>query len=164
MRQKLPNKSSFVIEVNMQGQKMTLSKTTFDGERGYSEMQQGQRVEFDEKQLDENKKIKGIFEELYFKPEELELVSINSVNYQDAYKVKVTVDGKESHRYYSVESGLLLSKEDTDDNNNVVTTNYGDYKSVQNVMFPFYMELPAQKLEFKTSSIEINKEIKDSSF
>ena len=58
MRQKLPNKSSFVIEVNMQGQKMTLSKTTFDGERGYSEMQ-GQRVEFDEKQLDENKKIKG---------------------------------------------------------------------------------------------------------
>ena len=163
MRQKLPNKSSFVIEVNMQGQKMTLSKTTFDGERGYSEMQ-GQRVEFDEKQLDENKKIKGIFEELYFKPEELELVSINSVNYQDAYKVKVTVDGKESHRYYSVESGLLLSKEDTDDNNNVVTTNYGDYKSVQNVMFPFYMELPAQKLEFKTNSIEINKEIKDSSF
>ena len=163
MRQKLPNKSSFVIEVNMQGQKMTLSKTTFDGERGYSEMQ-GQRVEFDEKQLDENKKIKGIFEELYFKPEELELVSINSVNYQDAYKVKVTVDGKESHRYYSVESGLLLSKEDTDDNNNVVTTNYGDYQSVQNIMFPFYMELPAQKLEFKTSSIEINKEIKDSSF
>ena len=163
MRQKLPNKSSFVIEVNMQGQKMTLSKTTFDGERGYSEMQ-GQRVEFDEKQLDENKKIKGIFEELYFKPEELELVSINSVNYQDAYKVKVTVDGKESHRYYSVESGLLLSKEDADDNNNVVTTNYGDYQSVQNVMFPFYMELPAQKLEFKTSSIEINKEIKDSSF
>ena len=163
MRQKLPNKSSFVIEVNMQGQKMTLSKTTFDGERGYSEMQ-GQRVEFDEKQLDENKKIKGIFEELYFKPEELELVSINSVNYEDAYKVKVTVDGKESHRYYSVESGFLLSKEDTDDNNNVVTTNYGDYQSVQNVMFPFYMELPAQKLEFKTSSIEINKEIKDSSF
>ena len=163
MRQKLPNKSSFVIEVNMQGQKMTLSKTTFDGERGYSEMQ-GQRVEFDEKQLDENKKIKGIFEELYFKSEELELVSINSVNFQDAYKVKVTVDGKESHRYYSVESGLLLSKEDTDDNNNVVTTNYGDYQSVQNVMFPFYMELPAQKLEFKTSSIEINKEIKDSSF
>ena len=163
MRQKLPNKSSFVIEVNMQGQKMTLSKTTFDGERGYSEMQ-GQRVEFDEKQLNENKKIKGIFEELYFKAEELELVSINSVNFQDAYKIKVTVDGKESHRYYSVESGLLLSKEDTDDNNNVITTNYGDYQSVQNVMFPFYMELPAQKLEFKTSSVEINKEIKDSSF
>ena len=163
MRKKLPNKSSFVIEASMQGQKMTLSKTTFDGERGYSEMQ-GQRVEFDEKQLNENKKVKGIFEELYFKPEELELVSINSINFQDAYKVKVTIDGKESHRYYSVESGLLLSKEDTDDNNNVVTTNYGDYQSVQNVMFPFYMELPAQKLEFKTSSIEINKEIKDSSF
>ena len=163
MRKKLPNKSSFVIEANMQGQKMTLSKTTFDGERGYSEMQ-GQRVEFDEKQLNENKKIKGIFEELYFEAKDLELVSINSVNFQDAYKVKVTIDGVESHRYYSVESGLLLSTEDTDDNNNIVTTNYGDYQSVQNIMFPFYMELPAQKLEFKTNSIEINKEIKDSSF
>ena len=75
MRQKLPNKSSFKIEANMQGQKMTLSKTTFNGDRGYSEMQ-GQRVEFDEKQLDENKKVKGIFEELYFKAEELELISI----------------------------------------------------------------------------------------
>ena len=91
-------------------------------------------------------------------------MSINSVNYQDAYKVKVTVNGNESHRYYSVETGFLLSSEETDDNNNVITTNYGDYQSVENVMFPFFMELPAQKLEFKTTSVIFNKELKDSSF
>ena len=109
-------------------------------------------------------KTKGIFEELYYSEEQLELVSINSVNYEDAYKVKVTIDGKVSHRYYSVENGLLLSTEDTDDNNNVVTTNFGDYQPVENIKLPFYTEIPAQKLEFKTTSAELNKELKDSSF
>ena len=33
---------------------MTLTKTTFNGERGYTEMQ-GQRIEFDEKQIEEDK-------------------------------------------------------------------------------------------------------------
>ena len=125
---------------------------------------QGQRIEFDEKQIENSKNVKGIFEELYYIADQLELVSINSVNYQDAYKVKVTVNGNESHRYYSVETGFLLSSEETDDNNNVITTNYGDYQSVENVMFPFFMELPAQKLEFKTTSVIFNKELKDSSF
>ena len=125
---------------------------------------QGQRIEFDEKQIEDSKNVKGIFEELYYLPDQLELVSINSVNYQDAYKVKVTVNGNESHRYYSVETGFLLSSEERDDNNNVITTNYGDYQSVENVMFPFFMELPAQKLEFKTTSVIFNKELKDSSF
>ena len=163
MRQKFPNKYSQKIEANMQGQRMTLTKTTFTGERGYTDMQ-GQRIEFDEKQIEDSKNVKGIFEELYYSADQLELVSINSVNYQDAYKVKVTVNGNESHRYYSVETGFLLSSEETDDNNNVITTNYGDYQSVENVMFPFFMELPAQKLEFKTTSVIFNKELKDSSF
>ena len=147
----------------MQGQKITLSKTTFNGERGYNEAQ-GQRRDFEEDQLNESMKTKGIFEELYYTEEQLELVSINSVNYEDAYKVKVTIDGKVSHRYYSVENGLLLSTEDTDDNNNIVTTNFGDYQPVENIKLPFYMEIPAQKLEFKTTSVEVNKELKDSSF
>ena len=163
MRQKFPNKYSQKIEANMQGQTMTLTKTTFNGERGYTEMQ-GQRIEFDEKQIEDSKNVKGIFEELYYSADQLELVSINSVNYQDAYKVKVVVDGNESHRYYSVETGFLLSSEETDDNNNIITTNYGDYQSVENIMFPFFMEIPSQKLEFKTTSVIFNKELKDSSF
>ena len=90
-------------------------------------------------------------------------MSINSVNYEDAYKVKVTIKGKESHRYYSVESGFLLSSEETDDNNNVITTNYGIMIS-RKCNVPVFMELPAQKLEFKTTSVIFNKELKDSSF
>jgi len=163
MKQKLPNKYSQKIEANMQGQKITLTKTTFNGERGYTEMQ-GQRNDFDENQVEKSKKVKGIFEELYYSADQLELISINSVNYEDAYKIKISVDGKESHRYYSVESGFLLSSEEADDNNNIITTNYGDYQSIDSIMFPFFMELPAQKLEFKMTSITINEELKDSSF
>ena len=186
IRQKFPNKYSQKIEANMQGQKITFSKTTFNGERGYNEIQ-GQRKEFDENQSAESKIVKGIFKELYFKAEELELVSINSINYEDAYKVKVTVNNKESYRYYSVESGLLLSTEDKDDNNNIITTNYGDYKDYElsssnievvtpnnnigtdmsfnkRIKLPYYMELPSQKLEFKTKSVELNSELSDSSF
>jgi hypothetical protein len=151
------------MEANMQGQKITMSKTTFNGERGYNEAQ-GQRKDFEQDQLDESMKTKGIFEELYYTQDQLELVSINSVNYEDAYKVKVTIDGKSSHRYYSVENGLLLSSEDTDNNNNVITTNFGDYQTVENIKLPFYTEIPGQKLEFKTTSVELNKELKDSSF
>ena len=160
---KFPNKYSFEIQANMGGQNVTLSKIKFNGERGFNEMQ-GQKVDFEENQIDKDKGKKGLFDELYFSEDQLELVSINSVNYEDAYKVKVTVDGKVSHRYYSIETGFLVSEEETDDNNNVVTTNYGDYKEVNNVKFPFYMELPAQKLEFSTTSLEVNKDLKDSSF
>lgn len=163
MRQKFPNKYSQKIEANMQGQKITLNKTTFDGERGYTEMQ-GQRIEFSESRLNESKNAEGIFDELYYVENQIELVSINSVNFEDAYKIKLTKNGKESHRYYSVETGLLLSTEVTDDSNNVITTNFGDYRSVNNIVLPFYMSLPAQKIEFKTTKYELNKEIKDSSF
>ena len=163
MSQKFPNKYSQKIEANMQGQKITLNKTTFDGERGYTEMQ-GQRIEFSESRLNESKNAEGIFDELYYVENQIELVSINSVNFEDAYKIKLTKNGKESHRYYSVETGLLLSTEVTDDSNNVITTNFGDYRSVNNIMLPFYMSLPAQKIEFKTTKYELNKEIKDSSF
>lgn len=160
---KFPNKYSFEIQANMGGQNVTLSKIKFNGERGFNEMQ-GQKVDFEEDQINKDKGKKGLFDELYYSDDQLELVSINSVNYEDAYKVKVTVDGKVSHRYYSIETGFLVSEEETDDNNNVVTTNYGDYKEVNNIKFPFYMELPAQKLEFSTTSLEVNKDLKDSSF
>ena len=48
------------MEANMQVQKITMSKTTFNGERGYNE-NQGQRKDFEQDQLDESMKTKGIF-------------------------------------------------------------------------------------------------------
>jgi len=163
IKQMAPNKSSTKMEVNMNGQKMTLMKSSFDGETGYIE-QQGQRKAMDEKEIDRAKAVKGIFEELYYSEDEIELMSINSIDFKDAYKVKITEGEKVSYRYYSVDSGLLLSVEEQDDNNNIVSTNYSDYRDVNGIKFPFNTEIPSQKLELNMTEILINEELKDSDF
>ena len=161
-KQMVPNMSSTKMEVNMNGQKMTLMKSTFDGESGYVESQ-GQRNTMEQKQIDRAKAVKGIFEELYYSEDELELLSINSINFNDAYKVKVTEGEKVSYRYYSVDSGLLLSVEEEIDNN-IVSRNYNDYRLVEGIKFPFYTEIPAQKLELNITEILINEDLKESDF
>ena len=163
MKQMAPNKSSTKMEVNMNGQKMTLMKSSFDGETGYTEGQ-GQRKAMDDKQIDRAKAVKGIFEELYYSEDEIELMSINSIDFKDAYKVKITEGEKISYRYYGVDSGLLLSVEEQDDNNNIVSTNYSDYGDVNGIKFPFSTEIPSQKLELNITEILINEELKDSDF
>jgi len=163
MKKMTPNKSSTKMEVNMNGQKMTLMKSSFDGEAGYIE-QQGQRKAMDEKEINRAKAVKGIFEELYYSEDEIELMSINSIDFKDAYKVKITEGEKISYRYYSVDSGLLLSVEEQDDNNNIVSTNYSDYRDVNGIKFPFNTEIPSQKLELNITEILINEELKDSDF
>ena len=40
-----------------------------------------------------------------------------------------------------------LSVEEQDDNNNIVSTNYSDYRDVNGIKFPFNTEIPSQKLE-----------------
>ncbi len=163
IKQMAPNKSSTKMEVNMNGQKMTLMKSSFDGETGYTEGQ-GQRKTMDEKQIDRAKAVKGIFEELYYSEDEIELISINSIDFKDAYKVKIIEGEKISYRYYGVDSGLLLSVEEQDDNNNIVSTNYSDYRDVNGIKFPFSTEIPSQKLELNITEILINEDLKDSDF
>jgi hypothetical protein len=57
-----------------------------------------------------------------------------------------------------------LSEEEEDDNNNITSRNYGDYRDVNGIKFPFYIEIPSQKLEFNVTEILINEELKDSDF
>jgi len=163
IKQMAPNKSSTKMEVNMNGQKMTLMKSSFDGETGYIE-QQGQRKAMDEKEIDKAKAVKGIFEELYYSEDEIELMSINSIDFKDAYKVKITEGEKVSYRYYGVDSRLLLSAEKQDENNNITATFYSDYRDVNGIKFPFYIDIPSQKLELNITEILINEELKDSDF
>ena len=163
MKQMAPNKSSTKMEVNMNGQKMTLMKSSFDGETGYTEGQ-GQRKAMDQKQIDRAKAVKGIFEELYYSEDEIELMSINSIDFKDAYKVKITEGEKVSYRYYSVDSSLLLSEEEEDENNNITVTYYDDYRDVSGIKFPFNINTPSQKIELNFTEILINEEIKDSDF
>ena len=194
IKNKLPNKYFFTIEASMPGQsmannsmgrsgrrgpssggmrpasapsmsgnKMTLMKFTFDGETGYLEAQ-GQRTPLEEEQINEMKSNNEIWEELGYSEDEIELVSINSIDFKDAYKVKITEGEKISYRYYGVDSGLLLSDEKQDDNNNITATFYSDYRNVNGVKFPFYVNITAQKMEVNMTEILINEELKDSEF
>jgi len=163
IKQMVPNKYSMKMEANMNGQTMKLGGMSFDGETGYNEGPQGRNT-LDEKVINDLKAVKGIFQELYYSEDQLELVSINSIDYQDAYKVKITEGEKVSYRFYSIDSALLLSEEEEDDNNNITSRNYGDYRDVNGIKFPFYIEIPSQKLEFNVTEILINEELKDSDF
>ena len=163
IKQMVPNKYSMKMEANMNGQTMKLGGMSFDGETGYNEGPQG-RSTLDEKVINDLKAVKGIFPELYYSEDEIELISINSIDFKDAYKVKITEDKKVSYRYYSVDSSLLLSGEEQDDNNNITSQNYGDYRDVNGIKFPFYIDIPSQKLELNITEILINEELKDSDF
>ena len=163
IKQMVPNKYSMKMEASMNGQTMKLGGMSFDGETGYNEGPQG-RSTLDEKVINDLKAVKGIFPELYYSEDEIELISINSIDFKDAYKVKITEDKKVSYRYYSVDSSLLLSGEEQDDNNNITSQNYGDYRDVNGIKFPFYIDIPSQKLELNITEILINEELKDSDF
>ncbi len=147
----------------MNGQTMKLGGMSFDGETGYNEGPQGRNT-LDEKVINDLKAVKGIFPELYYSEDEIELMSINSIEFQDVYKVKITEGEKVSYKYYSVDSALLLSEDKEDDNNNITSTNYGDYRDVNGIKFPFYIDIPSQKLELNITEILINEELKDSDF
>lgn len=161
----MPNKTSFEMKANMGGQTISLMKRNFSGEKGYME-QQGQKIMMSEKELEEAKNVQGIFEELYFTEDQLELVSINSIDGEDVYKVKVTKNDKVSYRFYNVETGYLISLEEEDENKNISSTKYGDYKNVNSIMVPYFMQVNAggQELEFNFTEVLINVSLKDSDF
>ena len=163
IKQMVPNKYSMKMEANMNGQTMKLGGMSFDGETGYNEGPQGRNT-LDEKVINDLKAVKGIFPELYYSEDEIELISINSIDFKDAYKVKITEGEKISYRYYSIDSGLLLSEEQQDDSNNITSQNYSDYRDVNGIKFPFYVDIPSQKLELNITEILINEELKDSDF
>ena len=164
-KQMMPNKISFEMKANMGGQTMSLMKRNFSGEKGYME-QQGQKMQMSEEEIIEAKNVEGIFDELYYNEDQIELLSINSIDGEDVYKVKVVKNEKTSYRYYAVESGYLMSIEEEDENKNISSTKYGDYRSVNGIMMPYFMQVNAggQNLEFNTTEVLVNSELKDSDF
>tara|TARA_B110000444_G_scaffold17235_1_gene14670 strand:- start:91 stop:522 length:432 start_codon:yes stop_codon:yes gene_type:complete len=141
-------------------------KRNFSGEKGYME-QQGQTIMMTDEEINEAKLVEGIIDELYFTDDQIELVSINSIDNDDVYKIKLIKNEKISFRYYNVESGLLISVEEQDENKNISSTmKYGDYRKVDGIMVPFYIEQNAggQNLEFVTTEVLINTPLKDSDF
>lgn len=160
MKRMAPNKS--MSEITMQG--MPIMRRVFDGDKG-SVTQMGQSKPMEEDEIAEAKGKAGIFEQRFYKPEQLKVDGIVSVNGKDAYKVIVTENGENSNEYYDVESGLLVKKEseseDPEGNTIMSVTEYSDYTDTNGIKQPSKMVITAgeQTLTFTLKSRLFNKNV-----
>ncbi|WP_246284960.1 M16 family metallopeptidase [Winogradskyella wichelsiae] len=165
VKQMVPNKSFMEITAEGMG---SLMKQSFNGESGYI-VQQGQKIDMDDKTLADKKAEKGLFPELFFEASALGLESIVTIDGADAYKVKVTKNEVASYRYYETTTGYLLRTEETAEMGGqtmTTITDYSNYKEVSGVMLPSTMKVATgpQVLAFETTEVKINEGVTDADF
>lgn len=165
IKEMAPNKQS--MEMTAQGMGVIM-KQKFDGENGYME-QQGMKKELTPEEIAEKKSSETIFPELHYKDAQITLESMTSIEDKDVYKVKVMLGDKPSHRYYSVESGLLVREESTTEAQGKQVTSivdYSDYASVNDVKIPHNLSIMAgpQNISMEITSIKVNEGVSDADF
>ena len=160
---KKTNAQQSFLTVKMMGnimQKQVINKT-----EGYMEAQ-GQRMPMDADALAKALPDTAVFAELVLDAAQLSLAGIVDVNGTKAYELKVS-DSKSY--FYSVESGLKIKISETQEmQGNTITqeTMIGDYRAVDGILFPHTVtqSFGPQKIDFITSSIELNVSFSDEDF
>ena len=160
---KRTNTQQSFLAVKMMGnvmQKQVINKT-----EGFNEAQ-GQRMPMDADALAKSLPDTAVFVELALDPAQISLAGIVDVNGTKAYEIKVS-DSKSY--FYSVESGLKIKVSETQEmQGNTITqeTLISDYKAVDGILFPHTItqSFGPQKIDFITSSIELNVSFSDEDF
>jgi len=143
---------------------MSLMKQVVNETSAYV-LQQGQRKDFEGKELTEMKSSAVLFDELQLaKKDGVVLNGIESINGKDTYAIK---DGKTT-LYYDVTSGLKLADSKTieqGDKSITQVTNYGDYRAVKGVKVPFnIIQNVGFELDIKIDDVKINEGVTDADF
>jgi len=167
-RQKRPN--LFYQEISVAGMG-TLNKSTYDGKVGKVSGMQGSKTVSGE-ELEEFKKQGEFFPETRYAENgyDLKLESISMVDGEKAYVMIVTdPSGEKFTEYYSVESGLKIKEEATQEGPQgpmTSSTTYSDYREVNGVMIPFTQVVIAgpQKIIINMDKVEINTGLKAADF
>ncbi len=163
MTSKITSSNKLVIEMKAMG--MTMMKQVVN-EKGAYVTQQGQRKDLEGDKLAEVKASAMPFDEIKMSQKaDVTLDGIESFNGADAYVIK---NGK-STLYYDVTSGLKIGKAVVQEANGqkmTQITNFGDYKEVKGIKFPFKTSLSfgPQEIEFKTTEVKINEGVSDADF
>ena len=163
MTSKITSSNKMVVEMKAMG--MTMMKQVVNDKGAYVS-QQGQRKDLDGDKLAELKASAMPFDELKLSLKTgITLDGIESFNGADAYVIK---DGK-STLYYDVKSGFKIGKAVVQEANGqkmTQITNFGDYKEVKGIKFPFKtsMSFGPQEIEFKTTEVKINEGVTDADF
>lgn len=105
-------------------------------------------------------------EKNYLKKENLILSSIESINGEDAFVVKIS-DNKTN--YYSVNSGLKIQEINTQEVNGQTissTISYNDYRAVNGILIPYTISqnMGPQTITFTVTDVKVNTGVSDSDF
>ena len=163
MTSKVTSSNKLIVEMKAMG--MTMMKQVVNDKGAYVS-QQGQRKDLDGDKLAEAKASAMPFDELKLSLKTgVTLDGIESFNGAEAYVIK---DGK-STLYYDVKSGFKIGKAVVQEANGqkmTQITNFGDYKEVKGIKFPFKtsMSFGPQEIEFKTTDVKINEGVTDADF
>ena len=160
---KRTNSQQSFLAVKMMGnvmQKQVINKT-----EGYNEAQ-GQRMPMDADALVKALPDTAVFVELALDPDQISLAGIVDVNGTKAYEVNVS---ENKSYFYSIESGLKIKVSETQEmQGNTITqeTMISDYKAIDGILFPHTItqSFGPQKIDFITSSIELNVSFSDEDF
>ncbi len=162
----VPNKEYLEMSVEGMG---VLMKQKFNGETGYIE-QQGRKTPIEGEMLAKQKNKIVLFPELYYnKTYKLTLESVNTINGNDVYKVKIEKDGETSFKYYNTETGLLAREESsmTMGGHEITTiVDYSKYSPVKGVQFPYHQIVKSgpQTLIFNINNVIVNEGVTDEDF
>ena len=159
----------YLMEVTMNNQ--TFQKMVIKGEIGKSSGMQGNQ-DLKGKELEKIKMQAEPFPELKYEKlgYKAELKGINEINGKDAYLIEITSPlNSISSDYYSVESGLKIKSESTEDTpmgKVPQTSEILEYTDINGVKFPKTIKQSAgpQLFDIKVDSIEINTGVKDDIF
>lgn len=159
-----PNKMSMEMSIAGMG---TIMKQKFDGTTGYQE-QQGMKQPMGADEIAEQASQKGLFPELHYAADEIELISLSDLDGTDVYKIKVN-GNKESFRYYDANSGLLLREEATEEAQGQTFTSLKDfteYKEVNGVLIPFGQKITTgpQVIGINASEVLVNSGVTEEDF
>ena len=140
-----------------------MNKQVFNGEAGFV-MAQGQKIPYNEEQIEAAKADANPFPELNVDDAIVE--GIEKVDGSDAYVVKIDENSK---AYYDVASGLKVQSVKTVNQGGqsmTIPTGYSDYQEVKGVKFPFVISqsMGPQSFEFKVSEILVNEGISEEDF
>lgn len=149
-----------LTDFSMMGQSM--SKSVFNGKTGYS-AGQGQRIELEEKEINDAKFYSHPFPELNLASKTgVTLAGIENINGSDAY---VVVDGKKK-LFFDIKSGLKVAEATAVEGMGDQTIIFDEYKDVKGVKYPHKMtiDLGGMEADFIIKDIKINEGVTDADF
>ena len=157
------SKNQFMQDIKVMGNSM--SKQVVDGGKGYMVVQ-GQRKDLSEEEVKKIKEESVPFPELDLLLMDVTLEGVEVIDGKKTYKIKLS-DEKTS--FYDIETALKVRDEVNIEANGQpmnTTFDYGDYKEVAGIKFPFTLTqtMGQQSFDFIIQEIKVNEGVSDVDF